>query len=805
MRDSLVEIRQAARGLARARGYTLSVVLILGLAVGANVTVYGVVHAVLERPLPFRDPERVVAMFLRVRDGDRYPLSVSELLRYRSESRTLADLAGMAGMSVNMTGDGEAERVSGLRAGGNLFALLGVGAEIGRTLLPSDDASGARVAVITDGLWRRRYGADPGVVGRTLRLNGESYELVGVLPPAFRFPSALAEVAVPLAAERDPMRQNLRAEGTLRCVGRLRPGVTIAEAEAELGRLVPRLNEESGDRTGSKLGVHLAPYLDDMIGGVRRWLWALEAALAGLSWLRAAGRSRELAVRSALGATASRLTRGSLVESPWLGAAAGVVGGFAAWWGLLGLAGLAPRTLPRAHEIVFDLPVALFGVVLALGGGLLAAAWPALLASRVRLIPALKEGGAPTSGSGGRARTRTRRALVAAEIALAMLLLAGAALFLRSFVRLVGVDPGYDTHGVLIARLALPRGRYGDPAVLVRFHDRLHDALRTLPGVESAALVSIAPMSGPLGSADVWRGDRSETDPGVVQTAQYRVISPDYLETVRTPLVRGRAFGGSDRADAPPVAIVSRLLADQIYAKSEDPIGRTLMVDDRPAGARPVTVVGVAADVRHEALDAPPVPDIYLPIAQLIPEGTAWLANNQFWAVRAHGRPETLARAIQESVRTLDADVAAGNIRPFDAYLEDSVSLPLLVLRLVGLFAAAALVLSATGLYGLVSYSVGQRTREIGVRMALGAGRSDVRRLVLSEAVSLALCGVAAGTVLTLALTRLVEGLLFGVAPGDPLALALAAASLLSAALAASWLPARSAMRISPLLALRSE
>jgi ABC-type antimicrobial peptide transport system permease subunit len=229
------------------------------------------------------------------------------------------------------------------------------------------------------------------------------------------------------------------------------------------------------------------------------------------------------------------------------------------------------------------------------------------------------------------------------------------------------------------------------------------------------------------------------------------------------------------------------------------------MVDDRPAGARPVTVVGVAADVRHEALDAPPVPDIYLPIAQLIPEGTAWLANNQFWAVRAHGRPETLARAIQESVRTLDADVAAGNIRPFDAYLEDSVSLPLLVLRLVGLFAAAALVLSATGLYGLVSYSVGQRTREIGVRMALGAGRSDVRRLVLSEAVSLALCGVAAGTVLTLALTRLVEGLLFGVAPGDPLALALAAASLLSAALAASWLPARSAMRISPLLALRSE
>jgi predicted permease len=817
MRDMLDEVRFAARALGRARGFSLSVVLILGLAVGANVLVWGVVRAVLERPMPFRDPDGVVSVWLRTRDSDRYPLSISELLRFRKDSTTLLDLAGIAGMSVNLTGEGDAERVSGVRASGNLFSLLGVEAEIGRTLLGADDAAGARVAVITDGLWRRRYGADRAVLGRTLTINGESYELVGVLPPAFRFPSQLAELAVPLATERDPMRQDLRAEGTLRGVGRLRPGIGLAQSEAELSALTLRLGQESGDPTGSKQGMRVVPYLDEVVGGVRRWLWTLGAAvacvllaacanLAGLAWLRAAGRSRELAVRQALGATRPRLARAFLLESLLLGAAAAVVGGMLAWWGLSGLSHLEPGTLPRAHEIAFDTPLTLFAVLLALAGGLLSGGWPALLASRARLVPALKQdGGAVNAGRPGGGRARLRRTLVAAEVGLAMLLLAGAGLFLRSFVRLVGVDPGFDARGVLIARLALPRGRYGEPAAMVRFHDRLHDALRALPGVESAALISIAPMSGPLGSADVWRADRSPAESGAVEAAHYRVVSPDYLATVRTPLLRGRPFGEEDRTGTPPVAIVSRRLADDAFG-SEDPIGRVLMVDDRPAGARRVTIVGVAADVRHEALDAPPVPDLYVPIAQLIPEGTKWLANNQFWAVRAaRGSPEELTRAVSASVRGIDPEVAASHIRSLESYLDSSVSLTRLILRLVSLFALAALVLCTLGLYGLVAFSVAQRTREIGVRMALGAHRRDVLRLVLGEAAGLAFLGVASGALLGLLLTRLLAGLLFGIQPYDPLAYALAAAALGAAALTAAWVPARAAARVSPLAALRTD
>jgi len=821
MGDLAPEIRQAVRSLRRAPGFTAAAIATLGFGLGASVLVWGTLHAVLFRSLPFRDPGAIAAIFLITPDNGRFPLSIPDLLDYQAESKSFEGMVGVAGQSLNLTGQGDAERLQGVRATGNFFDLLGVRAQIGRTLRPEDDLSGARLAVLGDGLWRRRFGADPAVVGRTLLLNGEPHEVVGVLPRRFRFPGGSAELAVPLAAGRDPVRQDRRAVGILRTIGRLRPGVTLAAARAEMNAIAARLRESYPDANATKIGVNVTPYLEEITGAVRPSLFLLGGAvlcvlligcvnLSGLALVRASGRSRELAIRMALGATRGRLARLVLIEALLLAAAGGLAGGVAALWGMQALGALPPRVLPRAHEVGPGAFTFLFGVGLAIAAGLLSGALPAFLAGRTEPIAGLK-GESARPGPSRLARwlaiaplLRSRRLLVGVEVALAMLLLAGTGLLLRSFVRLNDVDPGFEQRQVLVARLALPKGRYARPEPMVRFHDELLDRLRLLPGVEAAGMISIAPMSGPLGSADVRREDRPPADPNAGMAAHYRVVSPGYFATMRIPLLAGRDFEASDRVSAPAVGIVNATLARLLFP-GEDPIGRTLVVDDAPAGPRRVTIVGVVRDVRHEGLDVPPIPDLHLPAAQVIPDVVQWLANNQFWSIRTAGDPAGLARAVKETVRGLDPDVSTSGLKTQKAIVDEAAGTERLSLCLVMAFAGAALLLAAMGIYGLVAFSVSQRRREIGIRIALGARGRDVERLVAGEGVRLAGAGLLAGGIAALPLCRLLAGFLFGIAPHDPATFAAVATTLFGVALLAAWIPARSAARIPPNEALRAE
>jgi predicted permease len=818
MTDLLKEIRLAARTLWRVPGFTIAAVLTLAAGIGANALVFMVVDAVLVRALPFRDAGRIVYVSLVTRDTPKYPLSIPDLIEYQRETRSLADMAGVAGANVSLTGSGDAERIQGVRASGNLFSMLGVEAVLGRTLLPDDDHAKAAVVVLTDGLWRRRFGGDRGVLGRSIVLNGDAYEVVGVLPPRFRFMAQSAEFAIPLAAEHDPARADRQAMNMLRVAARLAPGATAEQAAAEMTAMARRLQKQYPDSNATKQGVSVTPYRDEIVGEVRPVLVMLFGAvacvfligcanLAGLTLVRAAGRSREMAVRAALGATRWQLTRQILIEALLLSCVGGALGFVMTFASVPFLSSLKPRLLPRAHEIGVDLRVLAFAAVAAVLAGLLVGLWPALRASRLALAGAI-HGSAGAAGEaavlGRTARSRARRLLVAAEVALSMLLLAGAGLFLRSLDRLLSVDTGFDSRNVLIARLALPKGKYGNSEAMVQFHDRLHPMLAALPGVKSAGMISIAPMSGVLGSADFWDADHPPADPHAVEAAHYRVIGKGCIEALGMRLVRGRGFAPSDDARSPAVVIVNQRLVDLTFP-GVDPIGRHLMVEDNLTGARRLEIVGVVADVRHESLDVSAVPDVHVPVAQIHPNLAPWVANNQFWALRTAGDPRPLARAVQVAVREIDPDVAASDIRTFDDYLDDATGTRRLSTRLIGAFALGALFLAAMGLYGLVAFSVGQRTREIGIRMALGARAADVQRLVVGEAVRLSVAGLLAGLAAALLLTRLMSGLLYQIPAHDPLTYAAVAALLALVTLMASWLPARQAGRVDPATALRSE
>ena len=817
MKDLLREFRLAARVLRRTPGFTLAAVLTLASGIGANTLLFMVVDAVLLRSLPFHDSERIVSVSLVTRDTPKYPFSIPDFLEYRRETRSLTDMAAVAGANASLTGSGDAERLQGVRASGNLFPMLGVDAALGRTLLPEDDHRQAAVVVLTDGLWRRRFGSDRGVLGRSIVLNGAPYEVVGILPPRFRLMVQSAEFAIPLAAEHDPARADRRAMAVLRVVARLAPGATVDQAGAEMTAMARRLQKQYPDSNATKQGVSVTPYRDDVVGPVRPVLLTLFGAvtcvfligcanLAGLTLVRAAGRSREMAVRAALGATRLQIARQLLIEALLLACAGGALGFVATSASARYLSSLNPRLLPRAHEIGVDLHGFAFAALAVLFAALLVGLWPALKASSFALSGAIGGSLGASLGKEALGRTtssRTRRLLVAGEVALTVLLLAGAGLFLRSLDRLLSVDPGFDSRNVLIARLALPKMKYGNPEAILQFHDRLRPVLAVLPGVKSAGMISIAPMSGILGSADFWDADRPPDDPHAVEAAHYRVIGKGCIEALGMRLVRGRDFTASDDAQAPAVVIVNQRLVDLTFSPEADPIGRHLMVDD--GSGRRLEIVGVVADVRHEGLDVRPVPDMHVPVAQVRAGVAPFLANNQFWALRTAGKPRSLARAVQAAVRTIDPDVAASDIRTLDDYVDDVTGTRRLSTQLVGTFALGALLLAAMGLYGLVAFSVGQRTREIGIRMALGARKADVQRLVVGEAVRLSAAGLIAGLAAALLLTRLVSGLLYEVPAHDPLTYAVVMPLLALVTLVASWLPARRAGRVDPTTALRAE
>jgi putative ABC transport system permease protein len=807
------DVRGAARRLGKTPGFTLVALVTLALGIGANTALFSVVHAVLLRALPFKDPERLYWIWSRHTSTDRYPFQLPEFCDYRDQNRSLDAVAGFANWNANLTGDGPAERLAGLRVSGTFFDLLGAGALLGRTLQPADDTPGQeKVVVLSHGLWQRRFGGNPKIVGTHLTMNGEPFMVVGVLERSFFFPIRDIELAVPLAPDKDPWRQNRDSTNFLRVLGRARAGVSRSQVTDDLGAIAARLQKEFPKSYVRKTGIMAVPYREELTRNFRQALFVLLAAvalllfiacanLANLMVVRAAVRRREMAIRQALGASQVQLARPLLVESALVALGGAVIGTLLALWVVPGLVALSPAAMPRAREIRISLPVLLFTAGAALLSALAFGLVPALRAARVAPSQDLKgEGRGAAGAADGR---RVRGLSVGVQVALMMVLLTGAGLLLKSFKEVMRVEPGFDRDSLTV-RLSLPRGSYGELGKVSRFYRELESRVARLPGVTSVAAVSQVPLNGALASADYKVADRAPASEDRLPTAHYRLVTPAYFRAMSIPLVAGRVFGDDDREGGARVAIISQALARQSFP-DRNPVGLHLMVQDTPDGFRSMEIVGVVGDVKHASLEADSQPHLYVPYHQTHHQLLVWLTLNQFLVVRAAGAPLALADPVRRELRAVDPNVAAADIRTSGHYVDAAAAARRFSLVLISLFAAVALVMAAVGIYGVASYSAAQRTRETGVRMALGARMGDILALVLGEGVRRTALGILVGLGAALLTCRALRGLLYGVGPADPLTYAAVILVLVAVALLASLLPAWRAARVDPAIALRRE
>ncbi|MBN1203605.1 MAG: ABC transporter permease [Myxococcaceae bacterium] len=795
--DALLrDLRFGVRTLWRSPGFTLVAVLTVALGVGANTALFGAVHAVLLRPLPYAAPDRLVAVSMVPEAG----ASPATLFALRERSRTLTDIAGYVRRTVTLTGSGEPELLSGALVSAELFSALGVVPRFGRALQPADNRPGAAfVAVLGHGLWLRRFGGDPGVVGRTVTLDGMPFTVVGVMPRGFSFPGDDVGLWLPLRLDPTSGDSDI---GFLTLLGRLAPGRGSTEANAELRTLGAALRAERPGVLPEDFGglARVTPLRDVLVGEVGPALLLLLGAVgcvlliacanvAGLLLARATGRRTELAVRAALGASTGRLARQLLTESVLLGLVGGLAGLVLARWGADAVGAALPGTLPEAGRVGVDGPVLAFGLALSLGVGLLFGLVPALRAARGDPHAGLRPGG---TGGLGRGQRRLLGGLVAGEMALALVLTVGASLMLQTVWKLQRMDTGFTTERVLTLAVELPDARYGDGGRGAVFFREALERIRALPGVEAAGAIHRLPLASdnvdvtlriegrptPLdGSADVDR----------------RVVTLGYFDALRVPLLRGRALDATD-TDTARVAVVNEALARRLFP-GEEVLGRRVWTDFEGKEGW-TTIVGVVGDTRNQALGSAPRPQLYRPHAQ-VPSTRMTLV------VRTRGEPLALARAVREALWAVDPDVPMGEVRTLEQVARDSIATPRLVLSLLVLFALLALVLGAVGLYGVMSYAVGQRTYEFGVRLALGASGADVLRQVAAEGLVLAGAGIAAGLVLGLAAGRVLSRLVFGVGTSDPLTLLGASGVLAVVALLASLVPAWRAARVDPGRVLR--
>ena len=814
----LQDLRYGARMLLKSTGFTSIAGATLALGIGANTAVFSLVNSILLRQLPFRQPEQLVGAFSRRPDHDKMPFTIPDFIDYQDQNQGLSGIAAYANWSATLTALGEPERLQGLRISANAFEMLGVEAVVGRALLPADDTPGQQhVVVLSYGFWRRRFGADPQLVGKTLTLNGASYTVVGVLPPQFFFPIREAELreaelAVPLAPDADPWRGVRTSTNFLRALARLKPGVTREQAEADLTAVAERLRRQYPVSNARKLGVRLSPLHEEVVGDFRLALWVLLGAvgmvllitcvnLANLALARAAARHREMAIRTALGATRRRLIQQLATESLLLALIGGGAGLLLAIYGIDLLLAVSPASLPRAAEVGVDFRVLGFTLALSLLAGVISGLAPAWQTTVVNLNDALKESGRGTGG--GARQSRARNLLVISEIALSLVLLAGAGLLVKSFLRLQAVKLGFEAENTLAIRLSLPKAQYVNRAALTSFYEKLRPRLESLPGVETVGVTSALPLSGELYSIPFTIEGRG-TAPHEAHRADYRVVSASYFHAMKIPLIAGRKFNESDTALTAPVALISQNLAHR-YWPNGNPLGAHLRINDNNQGPRLVEIVGVVGDVKHLNLDGEPAPHIYLPVHQMHEDGVVWLTNSHYWLLRTTVDPLTLSAAVRREIRAVDRETPTSNIRAMEQYLAASVAPRRFNLRLLTIFAGVALILAATGLYGVISYGVAQRNRELGIRIALGARAGDVLKLVIGQGMALAIIGVALGLVAALALTRLMEGLLFGVSATDPLTFIMIALILTLVALLACYIPARRATKVDPLVALKYE
>jgi predicted permease len=807
------DIHRSLRTLVKRPAFFAVAVVTLALGIGANTALFSVVNAVLLRQLPFRNADRTFWITEVRPERSDAPFSLPDFLDYRDNTDSLDSISAVGPWSANLTGRGDAEQLIGARISANLFETLGVDAAVGRTLEPDDDRPGnPNVVVMSYALWQRRFSADASLIGKSLDLNGASYTLVGILPPNFVFPIPEAELAVPLVPDADPLRLNRNTVNFLRLIGRTRRGTNPERAQAEMNALARKLREQFPEPNARKLGVKLTPMRDQITGGYRRALWVLLGAvgfvlliacanLANLNLVRASSRQREMSIRSALGATRWQVVKQLLLESALLATAGGIVGAFLARFGVQALVALSPSSIPRAGEIGLDTSTLAFTALVSLAAAIVTGLAPALSTSDGDLAQQLNEGSrGSTEGCRGKA---LRTTLIVVEVALSLILLAGAGVLLKSFSKVQTVDAGFDPHGVLAVRLSLPKSHYPHLANMTMFYDALLPRTQTLAGVSGAGVIDMLPLNGLISSIHftiVGRAFSREQAP----EAQYRTVSPMYLKVMRISLLAGREFNESDTGRTRLVCHISETLAKR-YWPSGDAIGAHLMLDDNDSGPRQAEVVGIIHDVKDRDLEAAPDFDIYIPLRQTHEDAVAWLRDTQYWVLRTEADPLALANAFREQVRNVDADVAASNVRSMDQYLSLATAPRRFNLQLISIFALAALALALAGIYGAISSSVNQRAREIGVRMAMGARPSHMLRMVIGEGIKPVLAGLAVGILSVFGLSKALTSLVYGVSASDPATLAGVTLIFGCMSLTALYLPARRATRINPLVILRTD
>jgi putative ABC transport system permease protein len=796
----LKDLRFAFRTLLKSPGFTSMAVVALALAIGANTAIFSVVNSALIAKLPFAGSERL-AMIWEQSPQTGKPASVNPInfLEWRARNHSFELMAATVEYDVSITGDGEPEVVDGMSVSDGFFEMLGVKPILGRWFMPQEDIPGNDNAVIlSESLWRRRYRADPNVLGRKLHFNNASCVIVGVMPASFHFPQTKAEIWSSIAIDR---AKAMRTGRYLRVVGKLREGVTLASAQADMNVIASQLQKERPDFDG-KWGIHLMSLREHASGQVRTPLLVLLGAvglvlliacanIANLLLMRAAGRGREIAVRSALGASAARILRQLLIESTLLALTGGVAGLVTGYWALRLLTAILPDDAIYAglQTTQLDTTVFLFTLGISLVTGILFGLAPAIRSLRIDVQSALRGGGRGIAG----ARSFARSALVVAEVALSMILLIGAGLLIRSFARLAAVDPGFDPRHVISMRLA-EEGRFKTIKDLLAFNLEMLNRVRATPGVEAAGTSHYLPLGRSIPGTWFWREDGPRPAHGAEPVTDVLCVLPGYFAAMNIPLERGRVFNESDRSGAPFRVVINQTLAREFYP-SEDPIGKQLHVEwDHTS----FEIIGVVGDVRQESLGEQPKEEAFLAMLQ---QPTAPM----YLVARTHGDPKLLARAIEAQVRSLDHELPISQVRTMDQYVGDQTAAPRLNTILLGGFAALALLLAAVGIFGVISYSVAQRTQEIGIRRALGADASSVMALVLRQALQLTATGVAIGIAGAFALTRLMKTLLYGTTPTDAATFAMVAITLSAVALAASYLPARRAAKVDPMVALRYE
>ncbi|HEX3235983.1 MAG TPA: ABC transporter permease [Gemmatimonadales bacterium] len=801
------DLRYAVRTLVRTPGLTLAILLTLALGIGANTAIFTVVNGVLLRPLPFAQPDRLVTIYDVFPGLDLLHSSLSEPELIDLERvPALAAVAGYRQTKRTITGAGEPERTPSLLVTHNFTRVLGTPPALGRFIAPDEDRPGApAVVVLSDALWRRRFGGDPGVVGRPLMLDGVSHTILGVMPRGFAFEQA--ELFLPAAIDRAAPQP--RTAHYLEAVGRLRDGATLTDARTQLRTLALRLTRDNPDAYSRNVDFALGveSTTDTVVGSVRPALLILLAAVtmlllvacanvASLLLVRAESRRRELAVRSALGAGRGRLVRQLLAEGLVLALSGGAVGLLLATLGVPALLAMSPESLPRHQDIAIDRVVCAATLLLAMATGLVFGLAPALQATGSGMGSVLQEGG---DRGGTRARGGLRRAFVAVEVALAVVLVVGASLLLQSFWRLRQVEVGFRPDHVLVLDLALPETRYADTASVVGFYSALQERLAGLPGVVDVGAVSHLPLTGAVGNWDIEVEGRPIRPGDPAPSPNINMATPGYYRTLRIPMVRGRGFAPSDEERSPPVAVINQTMARTLWPGT-DPVGRRFrVIGDSLAW---MTIIGVAHDTRSWGLATAPRAEYTLAYDQL-PGALKMVRRSMTLVLRTSGDPLALAGPARRQIAALDRDLAVANVRTLEQVVAESIGERRFTMLLLGLFGAVALTLALIGIYGVTAYGVAQRTREMGIRLALGAAPGAVRWLVLGEGMRLALVGLAGGVTLALIGTRALRSQLYGVSGTEPVTYLTLSAVLLLVALLATYLPARRATRVDPTVALR--